>query len=192
MNNGFNKGKIEKLTLGALLTALVILLQILGSFIKLGAFSVSLVLIPIVIGAAVCGVGIGAWLGLVFGAAVLISGDAALFFTINPFGTVVTVLFKGFLCGLASGLTFEALRRKNENVAVFSAAAVCPIVNTGVFVLGTFLFFLDGISAWEGVFNAVQFVFTGLIGFNFFFELAVNLILAPIIVKLLKLSKLKF
>ncbi|MBO5326582.1 MAG: ECF transporter S component, partial [Clostridia bacterium] len=58
---------LRKLTLGAMLTALVVVLQLVGSFIRFGPFSISLVLIPIVIGAATCGPYIGAWLGLVFG-----------------------------------------------------------------------------------------------------------------------------
>ena len=55
----------QTLALGAMLTALVIVLQLLGSFIRFGMFSISLVLIPIVVGAAMCGPAISAWLGLV-------------------------------------------------------------------------------------------------------------------------------
>jgi thiamine transporter ThiT len=51
---------IKQLTLGAMLTALVVVLQLVGSFIRFGPFSISLVLIPIVIGAATCGPYIGA------------------------------------------------------------------------------------------------------------------------------------
>ena len=52
-----NKGKIntQKLVITAILTALVIVLQFMGSFIRFGMFSISLVLIPIVIGSALCG-----------------------------------------------------------------------------------------------------------------------------------------
>ena len=52
------------------------ILQLLGSFIKIGPVSISLVLIPIVIGAAVYGLKTGAWLGLVFGIVVLLAGAA--------------------------------------------------------------------------------------------------------------------
>ena len=61
------KPSTETMILGALLTALVIILQLMGSFIRFGPFSISLVLIPIVIGAATCGTKISTWLGLVFG-----------------------------------------------------------------------------------------------------------------------------
>ena len=47
-----NRSKIRRLTGIAIFTALVVVLQLLGSFIKFGPFSVSLTLIPIVVGAA--------------------------------------------------------------------------------------------------------------------------------------------
>ena len=51
MNN--SNGKTRRLAGLALFTAIVVVLQLLGSFIKFGPFAVSLVLIPIVVGAAV-------------------------------------------------------------------------------------------------------------------------------------------
>ena len=85
------KMALQTLALGAMLTALVIVLQLLGSFIRFGVFSISLVLIPIVVGAAMCGPAISAWLGLVFGIAVLLSGDAAAFLAVSVPGTILTV-----------------------------------------------------------------------------------------------------
>ena len=58
----------------------------MGSFIRFGPFSISLVLIPIVIGAATCGIKIGAWLGLVFGAVVMVTGGAEAPLTISGMG----------------------------------------------------------------------------------------------------------
>ena len=58
MNN--SNGKTRRLAGLALFTAIVVVLQLLGSFIKVGPFAVSLVLIPIVVGAAVYGVSAGA------------------------------------------------------------------------------------------------------------------------------------
>ena len=50
-----SKTKTANMVMCAILIALVVVLQSMGSFIRLGPFSVSLVLVPIVIGAAVCG-----------------------------------------------------------------------------------------------------------------------------------------
>lgn len=182
------KQNIKTLVMGAILTALVVVLQLLGSFIRLGPFSVSLVLIPIVIGAATCGVKIGGWLGFVFGSVVLISGDAAPFLAVDVAGTVATVLLKGTLCGIAAGLVYKLFAQKNTTLAVTMAAIVCPIVNTGVFLLGCCAFFLPTIASWgaaEGYGNVAAYMFLGLAGGNFVLELIVNIILSPVIVKVI-------
>ena len=176
----------------AVITAIVVVLQFLGSFIKFGQFSISLVLIPIVVGTALYGVGAGAWLGLAFGVTVLISGDAAAFLAISPAGTVVTVLLKGILAGLISGLVYKAIEKKNSVVATIVAAVVCPIVNTGVFLIGCLIFFMPTINEWAagaGYESAGAYMIAGLVGFNFLFELAVNIILSPTIVKIVRLGK---
>ena len=69
---------------GGLLAAIVAVLQLVGSAIRLGPFSVSLVLIPIVLGAALYGWGMDCWLGLVFGAVVLCRGIPASFWRQSP------------------------------------------------------------------------------------------------------------
>ena len=179
----------QKLVITAILTALVIVLQFMGSFIRFGMFSISLVLIPIVIGSALCGYKAGAWLGFVFGAAVLLSGDAAAFLVIDVFGTILTVLLKGTLCGLAAGITYKLLENKNRYIAVMAAAVVCPVVNTGVFLLGCLVFFLETITEWGiglGFQNVGKYMIFGLVGGNFIFELITNIVLAPIILRVEK------
>ena len=182
----------QRLTLGALLTAMVIVLQLLGSFIRLGPFSISLVLVPIVIGAATCGPIVASWLGFVFGMAVLLSGDAAAFLSIHAPGTILVVLLKGTLCALAAALAYKLAERLNRYVAVIISAIVCPLVNTGVFLVGCRLFFWDTIAAWgaaAGFENTVAYAFLGLVGANFLFEMGFNLLLSPVIVRLLNIKK---
>ncbi len=185
------KMSTETLALGAILTAMVILLQFLGAFIKFGVFSISLVLIPIVIGAATCGEKVGAWLGFVFGVVVLISGDAAVFLGINAVGTVITVLLKGIACGYLAGLAYKLVAKKNMYAAVVVAALVCPLVNTGIFLCGCGVFFLDTIRVWAGGANVAVYAITGLVGFNFLFELGVNIVLSPVIVRILNVPSVK-
>lgn len=191
-----NKQRTATVTLamGAVLTALVIVLQYLGSFIRFGMFSISLVLIPIVIGAATCGPKISTWLGLVFGVVVLLSGDAAAFLTIDVVGTVLTVLIKGIACGLLAGLTYRWLEKKNRYLAVIAAAIVCPLTNTGVFLIGCFLFFFETIKAWGlegGYANVISYMILGLVGGNFLFEMAFNIVLSPTVVRVLSVIKKK-
>lgn len=183
--------KTQKMTLLALLTAIVVVLQLLGSFIRFGGFSISLVLVPIVLGAAILGVGAGAWLGLVFGVTVLVSGDAAAFFSINALGTVVTVLGKGVLAGLAAGAVYRLLAEKSKLAATVAAAVVCPVVNTGIFFLGCVTFFLNAISeiaAGQGQ-NVFAFIIFVYIGGNFLFELLFNVVLAPVILRLVAVGR---
>lgn len=190
-----NKMSTRVMVLGAILTALVIILQMMGAFVRFGPFSISLVLIPIVIGAATCGVGIGAWLGFVFGLVVLLSGDAGAFLAVNALGTVITVLLKGTLCGLLAGFTYKALAKFDVYVAVIAAAIVCPLVNTGVFLLGCLLFFMETVSGWAAQAglggNVAQYMIVGLVGVNFLFELGSNVVLSPVIVELINIGTKK-
>lgn len=176
-----------------LFTAIVVVLQLLGGGIKVGSlFSISLVLVPIVVGAAIYGWQAGAWLGFIFGVAVLLSGDAASFMAVSVPGTVATVLFKGAACGLCAGLVYKLLAGKNQTLAVIAAAITCPVVNTGVFLLGCKLFFYDTVSQWAAGFgfpNAAAYMFLGLAGVNFLVELGTNIILAPVITRLIRLGK---
>lgn len=183
----------KSMVLGAILAALVIVLQFMGAFVKLGPFSISLVLVPIVIGAATCGASIGAWLGLTFGVVVLLSGDAAAFLAVNPVGTILTVLLKGIACGYIAGLVYKAISKHNKYLGVITAALVCPLVNTGIFLLGCFAFFMGTIAEWASAFgfgdNVVKYMIFVLVGGNFLFELITNIVLAPIIIRLLNIRK---
>ena len=187
-----NTGKTRELTGIAIFTAIVIVLQLLGSFIRFGPFSISLVLIPIVVGAAMYGTAAGAWLGFIFGLVVLLSGDAAAFLGVNALGTIITVIAKGTLAGLCAGLVFRALVKTNTYVAVIVSAVVCPVVNTGVFLLGCLLFFMETINGWAaaaGFASAGTYMIVGLVGLNFVFELLVNVILSPVIVRIISIGK---
>ncbi len=177
--------KTQKMVMGAILTALVFILQYVSMIVKISAVPITLVLIPVVIGAAYCGRSIGAWLGFTFGIAVLVTGASEPFFTINPAGTIITVLAKGTLCGWFAGIVYKALEKTNRYLAVFAASVVCPIVNTGVFFLGCLAFFMPTIREWAGSQNVAAYMFVGLAGINFIVEFAINLILNPTITRLL-------
>lgn len=169
----------------ALLSAVVVVLQLLGSFIHFGPVSISLVLIPIVIGAATYGPVAGAVLGGVFSVVVLLQPDTVFFHNITVPGTILTVMVKGTIAGYLSGISFKALAGKNQWLAVIVSAVVCPVVNTAIFFLGCRLFFWDAM-AQLGNGNAFVYVVTVMIGFNFLAELAVNMICSPVILRILR------
>ncbi len=187
-----NNTRVSTQTLAglAIFSALVVVLQLLGGFIRFGTFSVSLVLIPIVVGAVLYKPMAGAWLGFVFGVTVLLSGDAALFMGYDVLGTIVTVLLKGILAGLAAGAVYRLLAKSNTTLATLAAAVVCPVVNTGVFLLGCLTFFYDDIAAlassdgYAG--STLTYILLFFIGGNFLFELLFNVVLCPVITRVLK------
>ena len=182
----------QKLVLLALLTAVVLVLQLLSSFIPIYPFRLNLVIIPIVIGAAMISPLAGLWLGFVFGFVVLVSSaDVMPFMVFSPLATILVVLFRGALSGLAAGFTYNALEKRNKTIAVIAAAFVCTITNTGLFVAGMYLFFLPLITEWgaSGAAEIASFIFIGMIGFNFLIEVIVNLVMCPAIVRLLQFRR---
>ena len=167
----------------SLLIALVVVLQFLSGMIPpIGGFSISLVLIPIVVGAAVYGPGAGALLGGVFGVIVTINCingtdvGGAMVFQANPVLCILVVLGKGILAGLAAGWVYKLLKGKNAYLAMLCCAVVCPLVNTGVFVTCMLTFFKDVLSAWAAGGDIMAYVLTGLVLANFVPELIINVV----------------
>ena len=184
--------KVRNMVGVALFSAIVVVLQLVSMQLRFAMFSITLTLVPIVVGAAVYNWKSGAILGFVFGVAVLLTGDAAAFMAVNPLATVLVVLLKGTCCGLAAGLIYKALEKHSRALAVVLAAISCPIVNTGVFLLGCLAFFMPTVTAWgeaAGFGSTGSYMIVGLVGTNFLIELGVNILLAPVCIRLIKLGK---
>lgn len=185
------KFETKKLVGLSVLTAIIIVLQALAISIRFGIFNITLVLIPIVVGAALYGYKAGAWLGFVFSVVVLFT-DAGAFLAISVPGTIITVILKGTLAGLAAGIVYLALEKVNKYLACVVAAICAPIVNTGIFLIGCRLFFYETIKGWAegaGFASAGAFMIVGLVGINFLVEMAINIILSPTILRLVNLGK---
>ena len=182
----------------ALLVALVAIFQFIGGYLRVGAVNFTIVLIPIVIGSIILGKAVGAILGFLFGVIVLIQGVTGLdpftyfLFSQNPFMTIAICLVKGTVAGFLSGLTFELLSKKNEYVATVVSAIVAPVVNTGLFIIGS-LIIKNVITAYMQSVNLGVDVFYFLIimcaGVNFLIEVCLNAICAPSLYKLTKTLK---
>lgn len=189
MNN--NKNQIKRLVLLALFTALVAVLSYLGGFIKIGGFaSISLTLIPVVLGAALMGPFAGMWLGGVSGVVFFMTADAVFWFGLSIPGTIITVMVKGMAAGLFAGFVYKLVERFNRYVAVVAAAVVAPVVNTGIFIIGCFVFFLDTVQSGavaEGL-SLGAYIIIFFVGFNFLFELLANLILSPAILRVININ----
>ena len=178
--------KIKRMVVMALLMAMVVVLQLLSAVIPpVGGFSISLVLLPIVLGVAVYGIRAGALLGATFGVVVVINcitgADAggAMVFQANPVLCILVVMGKGILAGMASGAVYRLLHKVNPYLAMLAAAIVCPVVNTGVFIGCMLLFFIDVLAAWAGGGDIIGFILSGLVLANFVPELIINVVFSP-------------
>ncbi len=179
----------------ALFTGIILVLQLIGTFVKIGAFPVSLVLIPIVVGAAVYGMRAGAYFGGVFGFFVLLTcifgwdAGGSILWNVNPFYTALLCILKGAAAGLAAGAVYSAVSKKRTYLGVILAAIVCPVVNTGIFLLGMYFCFYDTLVSWAGGASLAYFMFIGLVGINFLLELLINIVLCPTVARIIKIGK---
>ena len=194
MKNTKKSERTRRLVTAAMMTTLVIVFQLLATYTAFfGPFSTAIGLIPIAIGACICGPLVGAWLGLVFGIVVLATGGAALFFAFSIPGTIITVLLKGAGCGFIAGLAFKIFAPKLKFFAAIVASLLCPIVNTGIFLLGSAVFFMphaQAIGDMVGVDGAGFGVFIALAFANFIIELLMCGLLSPVFVRIIKIVKL--
>lgn len=186
----------KNVTILGVLTAIIVVLQIFGSYFRIGTISVSFVLVPIVIGGILTGVIGGTILGFIFGVITLVMGIVGadqftfILFSDHPFLTILTCVIKGSAAGFMSGFVYKLLKDKNLTLSTFAASAVAPIVNTGLFIVGAFCMAdtLNSNFVAENS-NVVYFIFIGCAGINFLIELAINLILAPSVCKIIKAVK---
>lgn len=194
-NQTASQTKIQKMVGLAIFTAVIVVLQLVATFVKVGPISITLTLIPIVVGAAVYGKGAGAYLGGVFSVVVIIccitGADAggAMIWNANPFLCVVVCMLKGMAAGFVAGLLYRLISQKSTIGGAVVAAVLSPIVNTGIFCLGLALFFRPILVEWAGGTDVLYYILFGLLGVNFLVELGVNIVLSPVIVRVLKAVK---
>lgn len=182
--------RIKRMVGVASLIALAVVLQIVANYITFGPVSINLALIPLVICAIIYGPYSGCLVGMVIGVIILTAPSTQGFLGYNAFLTVVLCLLKTGLAGLASGFVFKLLKKVNVPLAVVIAAILVPIINSGLFLLGSLLWFqgLFGTNAKEAFSTLVSIV----ISINFAIELAINAILSPSLIYLLKTLDKKF
>ena len=186
--------KLTKLVSTAILAALVAVLSFV--VLPIGAFNITFSLVPIMVGAILFGAGTGAFLGGVFGVVVavqVVTGMAGVLsfemFTLHPVITLSLCVIKGVAAGFASGILHSALKSKKTLGVVLSAVA-CPIVNTGIFVAGLFVFYyplMESFAASSAFAGAVAFIFLGIVGLNFVVELLINVLLVPVVLRIIKI-----
>lgn len=186
----FSQDLVRKVALVGLLTALATVL----SFIKIPVvpgINITLVLPVVIIGGAIYGPLVGAWLTVIPN--VLAFGEAGIFMVYSPAGCIATLLLKGLIAGFVSGLVYKILSGKHTIGAVAWAAVVAPILNSGIFLLGCYIFIWDQlvIQANEAGIG-IGALILGLVGINFVIELILNVVLCPTILRIIQIAKGRF
>lgn len=193
------KAKTLKMVQVAFMAALIVVLQLVSTMTAgILPVNITLTLMPIVIGGMLLGPVYGAALGLIFGLIVLVMCGAgmdaggAILFQANPFLCSLLCLLKGGVAGWAPAFLFHKTKEftkissKNFFGVTLLSAGLCPVLNTGIFCLGMFLFYKDILMSWAGGTNVITYMLLGLTGINFVVELLINVILCPLVVRSLR------
>ncbi len=177
----------------AMLAAVVIVLQVLSSFFRIGTFTINLALTPIIIGAAIYGWKAGTILGLVLGAYIFcsglwINGSMVAMVQYSFWGSTILCLLKTAAAGAAAGVIYKALEKKSAILSTLLASIAAPVVNTGIFAVGMMTImngFLGEVAVANGSVNPISFLFLIMIGFNFTIEFIVNVALATVLTRII-------
>ena len=191
------KQAILKLVQFALLTAVTMVLHFSGAAIPAFGTKISLVLIPLALCAMLLGPAYGAILGFIYGMTVFVSLGVmhldpftGFLFDSAPVATFLICTVKSTAAGFVAGWVYNLLSKKNTLVAVFVASALVPTINTGIFVIGCFAIYnvISQVAAGAG-YSPVYFILIVCAGANYALELAVNLILAPALERVIRLVR---
>ena len=203
MKTNTNK-KIITMVEMAMLIALVVVLQLISAIIPPigGMVSITLTLVPVVVGAILFGYKGGAILGFSFGIIVLINCITALdpggnvLWNANPILTALLCLLKGTMAGFIPGIVYSLIKgkkavlsNKRKFIGSLTAALTAPIVNTGIFVCGMLLFFMDTLTIWANGSDIASYIILVLAGLNFLVEFLINIILTPAIIRIVDAVK---
>lgn len=144
MNHETNRTKlsVQDMVQMSVLIAIMLLLELTGlGMIKTAGLEITIMLVPVIVGAIVMGPGAGALLGGVFG---LISfwecfgksAFGAVLLGINPLSTFFVCVPTRILAGWICGLVFKALSKVDKSrLWSFGAAGLCgALCNTAFFM----------------------------------------------------------
>jgi uncharacterized membrane protein len=196
------KPKYEKAITLTLFAAIIAVLQLISTFVKFGPFSITLALAPIIIAGALYGVRAGTAMGAVLSLVILVMGLTGTdgggvlwlmsLYPLAPLVTVLLILVKTTLAGFVASLVYRAIAKWNDWVATVAAGILCPVVNTGIFLLGSAVFFLpfaDKIADLLKMSEVGFGLFIALAFGNFIFEIGMNAALSPVIVRVIDMRR---
>ena len=186
----------------AMLTAIVLILAYtpLG-YIRTGGLEITLIVIPVAVGAVILGPVGGMILGAVFGITSFIqcfgmSPFGAVLLSISPVKTFITCVVTRMLMGLLTGLIYQGMKKisHNKSLNTIIANLCCPFMNTLFFMSCIVIFFyetdyIQGFVSALGAANPFLFVL-GFVGINGLVEALLCFVVGSAITRAL-LSALK-
>lgn len=155
----------------ALLIAIILLMAFTPiGYIRTLGLEITLIVVPVAVGAVTLGPAAGAVLGAVFGITSYIqcfgmSPFGAVLLSINPVYTFIVCVFSRVLMGWLTGWLYQVFLKSSllKKVSVALANLCCPLMNT-LFFMGTLtLFFyqtdyIQGIAQGMGAGNPLIFI----------------------------------
>lgn len=175
-----SKMSAKELTTLGLLTGILLVMNFtpLGYFHTFG-LSISLMMIPVGIGAMLIGPKAGLWLGFIFGATSFyqaLTGASAfstMLLSISPLGTFLTCVPTRMVMGFLTGVLFQFLRKldKKKTFSFFAGGFLAGFLNT-LFFMGVLVLcfwnteYIQGLNQAFGNVNPFLFVvfFVGING----------------------------
>lgn len=143
------KGRINTayLVQMALLTAIILLMAFTPiGYIKTLGLEITLIIIPVAVGAIVLGPAAGAVLGFIFGMTSFIqcfgaSAFGTVLLSIHPVYTFIVCVLTRTLMGWLTGLIYTGIRKCGvKKISAAIASLCCPVLNT-LFFMGTLVLF---------------------------------------------------
>lgn len=186
----------------AMLTAIILLLAFtpLG-YIRTGGLEITLIVIPVAVGAVILGPVGGLVLGAVFGITSFIqcfgmSAFGSVLLSISPVKTFVTCVVTRTLMGWLTGVIYQGMKKVSHNRSLSTVVAnlCCPLMNTLLFMSCIVIFFyqtdyIQSMVSMLGATNPFLFVL-GFVGINGLVEAALCFIVGSAVTRAL-LSALK-
>lgn len=188
----------KKVTYFAVLTSLTVVLQFVGGYMRIGPVNINLTLIPLVLCGMLLGVIYSTVLGFIIGTVFLIQGITGFepftgyLFSENPVLLTLTCVLKTTAAGAAGAVLYNVLKDKNKYLATFLSAAVVPVVNTAIFILGMLLIrnslmeYLTSVGLDVSGYSVIYVILVIVVTWNFFIEFGLNLLLAPAVYRVIK------
>lgn len=185
MNKKFSTKYLVEL---ALLTAIVLIMAFTPiGYIKTAGLEITLIVVPVAVGAVILGPAGGAILGGVFGITSFIqcfgmSAFGTLLLGINPFLTFLVCVPTRILEGWLTGLIFQGLRKTKmpQSLSVTIANLCCPILNTTFFMGSLVTLFAGTMREQFGMTKVLPFIFA-FVGVNGVVEAIVCFVLGAAI-----------